>query len=334
MSQLVIKRVLQAIPTLLVVSFLMFLLLFMGPNPLQQLKQNPNIRDADIKRLTKQYGWDKPWYAQYVKWGTNFVKGDLGDSVQTMRPAKELISERLPLTLMLTGLSMIFSMMIAIPIGAYVAVKKYSKADYAATFLTFTMMATPSFFLALLLQLFALKLGDMNGGNLVLFTAGAPSCAGASPSVFGQVFSCMGTPIEVFRRLALPVAALSMLQVAGWSRYQRSELLNVLNSEYIKCAMAKGIPFRDVFVKHAMRNTMLPMVTIVAVDVALLFGGAVITETVFSLPGMGSLLLQSVLNRDVVVALDIVMISTILVLVFNTVADVMYGVLDPRVRVT
>ena len=326
MMSLIIRRIITAFPTLAVVSFIMFMLLFMGPNPLEQLKQNPNYRPEDITRLTKLYGWDKPWYEQYGKWASKFVRGDLGESITTHRPAGEMIKERLPLTMMLTGMSMMVSLLIAIPISAYVAVKKYSKADYAATLSTFAMMATPSFFLALLLQLFALKIQDMTGGTLIFFTAGAPSCASSG------MFSCLGTPVEVFQRMALPVTALSMLQIAGWSRYQRSELLNVLDSDYIKCAMSKGLPGRHVFMRHAMRNTLLPIITIVALDVAGLFGGAVITESVFGLPGMGNLLLDSTLNRDVVVVLAIVMIGTFLVLLFNTIADILYPILDPRVR--
>ncbi|HXI18102.1 MAG TPA: ABC transporter permease, partial [Chloroflexota bacterium] len=193
MMALVIRRAVQAIPTLFVVSIIMFGLLMVGPNPLQQLKQNPNFTDKDITRLTKLYGWDKPLPQQYLHWAGNFVTGDMGKSIQTQRPASEMIFERLPVTLMLTGASMVLSLLIAIPIGAYVAVHKYSRADYTATLLTFGMMATPSFFLALLLQLFALKLQDWAGGTLILATGGAPSCAGAG-GVFGQLFSCLGSP--------------------------------------------------------------------------------------------------------------------------------------------
>ena len=318
MGQLILKRAILAVPTLFVVSIVMFVLLFVGPNPLEMLKQDPNFTPADVERLTKLYGWDQPLYKQYIDWATGFVTGDWGESIQQQVPAKDIIMERLPLTLVLTGSSMIFSLMIAIPVGAYIAIKKYSKADYFATAATFGMMAAPSFFLALLLQLLALKIGDWRGGDMLFFTAGAPRDLS-----FG----------EVFGRLALPVVALSLLQIAGWSRYQRSQLVTVLDSDYVKAAMAKGLDKRHVYIKHAMRNTLLPIITIVAIDLATLFGGAVVTETIFSLPGMGTLLLDSVLTRDVVVVLDIVMISAFLMVLFNAIADVMYGVLDPRVRV-
>lgn len=333
MTSLILRRLAQAGPTLVVVSILMFILLMVGPNPLQQLKQNPQYTDKDIARLTKAYGWDKPKHEQYLGWAGNFVRGDLGTSMQTQRAASEMILERLPLTLMLTGASMLFSLIIAIPIGAYVAVRKYSKADYAATFGTFCMMATPSFFLALLLQLGALKLQDLLGGTMLFSTGGAPECVGAS-GVFSQLFACLGSPVATIQKMALPVTALSILQIAGWSRYQRSELLGVLNQDYVKAAMAKGLPGRSVFLRHAMRNALMPIVTIVAIDVALLFGGAVITETVFGLPGMGGLLFDSLHAKDSVVVLAIVMIGAMLVLVFNTLADIAYGMLDPRVRVS
>ena len=182
------------------------------------------------------------------------------------------------------------------------------------------MMAAPSFFIALLFQLFALKLGDWNGGDLILYTGGAPRS-------WGDIG-------DVVARLFLPVLALSILQIAGWSRYQRSQLLTVLESDYIRSAMAKGLSFRTVLTRHAMRNSMLPIITIVAIDLAVLFGGAVITESVFALPGMGTLLLDSVFQRDVVLALDIVMIAAFLMVFFNAVADVAYGLFDPRVRVS
>ncbi len=318
MGQLIIKRMLLAIPTLFVVSVLMFLLLFVGPNPLEMLQQDPGFTAEDVERLTKLYGWDQPVHRQYIDWATGFVRGDWGESIQQQVPARDVIMERLPLTLLLTGASMMFSLMIAIPIGAYIAINKYSKADYFATAATFAMMATPSFFLALLLQLLALQIGDWRGGEMFFYTAGAPR---------DLTFS------ELVGRLTLPIVALSLLQIAGWSRYQRSQLVTVLESEYIKAAMAKGLPKRHVYIKHAMRNTMLPIITIVAIDLATLFGGAVITETIFALPGMGTLLLDSVNSRDVVVVLNIVMIGAFLMVLFNALADVMYGVLDPRVRV-
>lgn len=333
MSALIIRRVLEAIPALVVVSVIMFGLLALGPNPLELLKQNPAITSEDVARLTKLNGWDKPVIEQYTHWASNFITGDMGTSTVDQRPAWDKIRERLPLTLMLTGMAMIVSLSIALPIGAYIAIHKYSRADYFATLATFAMMASPSFFVGLLLQLAALKMQDAAGGTLVFFTGGAPSCVGSDSGFAGTMFGCIGTPVETFRRLALPVFALSILQIAGWSRYMRSELLGVLNQDYIRSAMAKGLSSKVVFMRHAIRNALLPLVTIVALDVAALFSGATITERVFGLPGMGNLLLDSLGSKDIAVVLAIVMIGATLVLVMNTVADVLYGVLDPRARV-
>ena len=331
---LIARRILEAIPALIVVSIIMFGLLAMGPNPLELLKQNPNITSEDVKRLTTQNGWDKPVVEQYTFWATNFLQGDMGTSTVDQRPASDKIRERLGLTLMITGMSMLLSLIIAIPIGTYCAVRKYSAADYGATFATFAMMAAPAFFIGLLLQLMALKLQDVFGGTLIFYTGGAPACVGSDSGVIATMAGCVATPVEVFRRLALPIVALSILQIAGWSRYMRSEMLGVLNQDYIRSAMAKGLSSKVVLIRHAMRNALLPIVTIVALDVAALFGGAVITERVFGLPGMGNLLLDSLGQKDLSVVLAIVMIGAALVLLMNIVADVLYGVLDPRMRVS
>lgn len=333
MSGFLIRRTVEGLLALVVVSVIMFGLLAMGPNPLEQLKQNPNITSKDIARLTKLNGWDKPITSQYVHWATGFVKGDLGTSTVDQRKASTKIMERLPLTLMVTGMSMILSLSIALPIGAYVAVRKDSTADYVASLMTYGMMAAPSFFIGLLLQLFALKLQDMNGGSLWFYTGGPPQCTSGG-GLFHTAFSCIATPIEVFRRLALPVTALSILQIAGWSRYMRSELLGVLNADYIRSARAKGLDSKLVFMRHAIRNALLPLVTIIALDVAALFGGATITERVFGLPGMGNLLWDALSQKDIAVILAIVMIGAALVLLMNTVADILLGILDPRVRMT
>lgn len=331
MSGLVIKRILAAIPALIAVSVIMFGLMNMGSDPLAMLKENPNITAADIKRLTQLNGWDKPVVEQYVSWAGKFVRGDLGTSTTDMRPASEKIGERLPVTLMLTGMALVLSLLIAVPVGAYVAVRKYSKADYVATLTTFGMMAAPSFFLGMLLQLAAIKLQDAAGGTLIFYTAGAPACTSHGMT---SVFHCMATPLEMFQRMALPVTALALLHVAAWSRYLRGELLTVLSQDYVRSAMAKGLTGKRVFLRHVSRNAVIPLVTVVGLDAAQLFSGAVIAEQVFGLAGMGNLLFESVLKGDIPVVLGIVMIGAAIVLVMNTLCDVLQGMLDPRVSVS
>lgn len=330
MMRLLVQRFLAAIPALLAVSVIIFGLMHAGVDPLAMLKENPNITAEDVKRLTRLNGWDKPVTEQYVRWAGKFLTGDLGTSTVDQRPAGEKIGERLPVTLMLTGSALVLSLIIALPIGAYVAVRKYSRADYLATLLTFTMMATPSFFIGMLLQLAAIKLQDAAGGTLVFYTAGAPSCTADG---LLTPFTCLTAPVEMFQRFALPVTALALLHVAAWSRYLRSELLTVLSQDYVRSAMAKGLTGKRVFLRHVARNALIPLVTIVALDVAQMFSGAVITEQVFGLAGMGNLLLDSVRMGDMAVVLAIVMIGASLVLVMNALADVLQGYLDPRARV-
>lgn len=318
MIPFVARRLLQGAGALVVVSIAMFLLLFVGPNPLEQLRSNPEFSEEDIARITHEYGWDRPWHEQYVEWAGGMLSGDWGESLLQQRPAKELIVERLPLTLVLTASSMLLSAAIAIPLGILLAARRNSRLDHGVAIGSFALMAMPGFLLALGLQIAAIKLYHSTG-ILWAYAAGAPE---------------NGSPVEWIRRLALPVLALTAVQVAGWTRYQRSEMLGALASEYVKAARAKGLSERYVVVRHALPNTALPIITIVAMDVATLFGGAVGVETIFGLPGMGSLLLDAVSQRDVVVALDVVVIGAVLMVVANLVADLLYGVFDPRARVT
>ncbi|MCW2949024.1 MAG: binding-protein-dependent transport system inner rane component [Thermoleophilia bacterium] len=306
---------LRAAITMLVVSFIMFLLLFIGPNPLEQLRENPDYSPADIERISHEYGWDKPWPVQYGTWLQGFVTGDWGVSMQTKRPARQMIVERIPLTLLLTMSAMVFSLMVAMPLGMYLAVRSGSRTDFAVSIASFGLMATPGFFLALLLQVGALKWYHTTG-HMPLYAAGVP----------------IGGVVERSRYLALPVLSLCVVQIAGWSRFQRSQMLGQLHSQYLQAARAKGLPARLLYVRHALPNTLVPTVTLVAIDIAVLFGGAVVTETIFGLPGMGSMLLQAVQTRDVVVALDIVVIGAFLMVVANTAANLACGIFDPRLR--
>lgn len=318
MSGLLIRRVVQLGPTLLATSVLMFFVLSMGPGPLAQLQEFSNLTAEDIARISHAHGWDRPLWHQYLSWLTNFVTGDWGESIRTFRPAAEMIFERLPLTLTIASLALVLSVGIGLPLGAYVAVRKYSKIDYMTTFITLTLMAMPGFFLALVLQLCAVKLREGTGG-VVFYTSGVPD----GDSI-----------LEWVQRLALPVLTLTLTHIAMWVRYQRGELLNVLGQEYIKCARAKGLPERVIFMRHAMRNAVLPIVTLIAIDLGKLVAGAVIVESVFGLPGIGTLLLDSVNGHDTTVVLDILMLVALMMVLCNTLADVLYGVLDPRVRVS
>lgn len=317
MIALLASRLVQLVPTLLATSVLMFFILSLGPSPSAQLQEHGNLSADEISRIAHENGWDKPKVQQYASWLANYFRGNWGESVRTMTPAANLILERLPLTLSIAAISLALSVGIGLPLGAYVAVRRYQKVDYATTFTTLSLMAMPAFFLALILQLLAVQLRGVTGG-VVFYTSGIPDD---------------GATLEWVQRLALPVLTLTLTHIAAWTRYQRGELLNVLGQEYIKCARAKGLPARLVFMRHAVRNAVLPIVTLIAIDMGKLVAGAVVVEAVFGLPGIGTLLIDSVTGHDTIVALDILMLVAVTMVICNTVADLAYGALDPRVRV-
>jgi peptide/nickel transport system permease protein len=314
---LFLRRIAQLPPTLLITSMLMFLILSMGPSPLAQLQEYANMNAADLAKFAAKYGLDEPLYRQYLTWLGHFITGDLGTSIRTFQPAGQMIAERLPLTLFIATSALLLSVGVGVPLGAYVAVRRYSRIDYVTTFLTLALMAMPAFFMALMLQLVAVKIRDTSGA-IVFFTSGVPD-DGASA-------------IDWMQRLTLPILTLALTHVAMWVRYQRGELLQVLSQEYVRSARAKGIPERMVIMRHAMRNAILPIVTLIAVDMGKVIAGAAIVECVFGLPGMGQLLLDSATQHDTTVVLDILMIIATMMVLSNSLADVIYGVLDPRVR--
>jgi len=314
---LLATRLVQLVPTLIATSALMFFILSLGPSPTAHLQEFGNLSGEEIAKIAHEHGWDRPLPQQYLSWLGDYFRGNWGQSVRTLTPAAELILDRLPLTISIAAISLFLSVGIGVPLGAYVAVRRYQRVDYVTTFITLALMAMPAFFLALILQLFAVQLRSWTGG-VVFYTSGIPDG---------------GSIVEWFQRLALPVLALTLTHIAAWVRYQRGELLNVLGQEYVKCARAKGLPEKVVFLRHAMRNAILPIVTLIAIDMGKLLAGAVVVEAVFGLPGIGTLLIDSVTGRDTVVALDILMLVAVTMVVANTVADLIYGLLDPRVRV-
>ena len=318
MITLVARRMVSLIPTLLAASLLMFCVLSMGPSPLAQLREFSQLQPADLARIAHRYGWDKPLWHQYVSWLASYVHGDWGRSVRTLQPAGQMIAERLPLTLTIASFALVISVGIGLPLGAYVALRAYSRIDYVTTLLTLSLMAMPGFFLALLLQIVAVQLRTWTG-HVVFYTSGIPDGGGLVPWI---------------QRLTLPVLVLAGSHVAIWVRYQRGELLGVLGQDYIKCARAKGLPERIVFLRHAVRNAVLPIITLIAIDMGKIVAGAVIVESVFGLPGIGSLLLDSVNGHDTVVVLDILMLTALLMVAANTLADLAYGALDPRTTVS
>ena len=318
MSGLLVRRLVAMPFILLVTSILVFGVLSLGPSPLATLLEVANLSPEELQRIAKQYGWDQPLWKQYLDWLGNALRGDFGVSIRTFRPAIEVIGERLPLTLTIAALALALSVGIGVPRGAYCAVRSNTRIDYLTTLLTLGLMAMPGFFVALLLQLFAVGLRDATGSP-IFYTSGTPELGADT--------------LEWLQRLTLPVLALSITQIAEWTRYQRAELLGVLGEQYVVCARAKGLPAKAIFMRHAMRNALLPIITLIALDMGKLLAGAVVIESVFGLPGMGTLLLDSVNGSDTVVVLDILMLVGLMILACNALADIAYGALDPRVRV-
>src|SRR5581483_2278362 len=320
MLRFVLRRLVFLIPVLFLISVLSFgLLVSMPGDPLDMLAfGNPGITKADINRLKQLYGVDEPFPVRYAKWMAQIAQGNFGYSRTYKISVVELVTPRIENTLILAGLSLLVSLVAAIPLGIYSAVHPYSVGDYVATTFAFFGYAVPAFWLGLMMIiLFAVDLNWLPAGGLV--------STDVQPGLMNQLS-------DRLIHLILPVFVLSLGSLAVWARYMRSSLLEVIHMEYIQTARAKGLRERAILYHHALRNALIPMVTLFANTFPILLGGSVIVETVFSYPGMGKLLYDSVLDNDFSVSMAILMFLAILVVVFNLLADVSYGILDPRVR--
>ncbi len=319
-----IKRILMMIPILLGVTIISFGVMKLAPgDPTSRWTDlNPNMNKEAIDRIIQHYGLDKPWYVQYGKWLRNMVELDFGRSFASdNRPVIDKIVERIPITLLINVLSLILILITAIPIGVMSAVKRSSLFDRGTTVFVFLGFSIPSFWLALLLMiLFGVKLE-------ILPISGMRSIGFAELSLPGQV-------LDVAKHLVLPVFVSAFGGLAGMSRYMRSNMLEVIRQDYITTARAKGLDERTVIFKHALRNALMPVITILGLSIPGLIGGGVIFETIFAIPGMGQLFYQSVMGRDYPTIMGILVIGAVLTLLGNLIADLMYSLADPRVRVS
>lgn len=322
MLKYVLRRVLYSIPVLIVASMLIFVLVReFGTDPARARCAMSRDKEC-IPRVEKELGLDRPLPVQYVDYMSDFVQGRWGDSQRTGQAVDDSIRRALWDTSQLAFWAVLLSGGIAVTIGVYSASKPYSPGDYAFTGLAFAGLALPTFWLGLLMiQYFTYELQQWTGATDVIFRS-IPFAEGPQNAT------------QYFQELALPVFVLSVQLIAGWSRYQRSSMLEELNSDYIRTARAKGLPRRRVIWKHGLRNSLSALVTVVAIDIGALFGGLIITERVFSRPGMGTLLLSALQNGDTNILLPWMLVTGMFIIVFNLIADVMYGVLDPRVRVS
>ncbi len=321
MFSYVARRILISIPVLLIASVLVFVFVRATTDPTTHLRLS---RDPQaIQRERTRLGLDDPLPVQYGNWLKDFVRGRWGESYKTRRSVSAEIRSKLWVTTQVAFFGVLVSLVVAVAVGVFSAVKQYSTLDYVFTGLSFAGLAMPIFWFALLLiQFLSYDLQRWLGWDQpVFFSVGLREPTG-------------GVPFGYLRHIALPVACLSVQLIAGWSRYQRASMLEAMGSEYLRTARAKGVPRRKVIFKHALRNALIPLVNVTAIDMGALFGGLIITETIFSLPGMGRLLVDSLLNGDTAILLPWLMVTAAFIVVFNLVADLLVGVLDPRVRLS
>jgi peptide/nickel transport system permease protein len=324
MLSFIIRRLLISIPLVLLASVLVFLLVANSGDPLAELKsRNPPVPQQVIENREHELGLDKPLPQRYVSWLGNFIQGDMGETIRGVE-VRPLLWQRLQITLRMVILASVIAIVLAIGAGVLSAVRQYTVTDYTFTFAGFLFLSMPVFWLAALLKEYgAIRLNKLFGQQVV-FTVGAET-----PNLTGSLGHRLA---DYAGHLLLPTIALALISFAAWSRYQRATMLDVLSSDYIRLARAKGLSRSRVMTRHALRNALIPLVTVVAIDTGAIFGGAIITERVFSWQGMGALLVQGVETSDINILLSWLMVTSVIVVLFNLIADVLYAVLDPRIR--
>jgi peptide/nickel transport system permease protein len=316
MGHYLLRRLLIAIPSLLGISVVLFAVLALAPgDPFEELATNPNIPPAVRAALRLKFGLDDPIAVRYVRWLTAMVHGDWGFSFVSRVDVDTLILQRLPTTLFVIGLAQMLAIAVAIPVGVYAAARPYSVFDQVANTLAFVGFSLPTFFTGLLFILvFSIYLDWL-------------------PFVYRADLSAVGWQWywESFRQAIMPVSVFGLALAASTTRYVRSSVLDVIRLDYVTTARAKGIGERRVIVKHVLRNALIPVVTLVALQMPAIFGGAIVTEQIFRIPGIGSLLISSILANDTPVVMAVTFVFACLVVLFNLIADILYGWLDPRI---
>lgn len=312
----IFKRIIQAIPLLFIVSILSFFLIRLAPvDPLAELRLNPSITQETLDYEVKRLGLDKPIIVQYGKWLTSFIKGDLGYCT-TGEKVSDKLMERIPNTLLLTSVVIFFTWTIGIPLGIIAALNRKKPIDRILTILSSIGMAIPSFFFALLLLIFAVKTGWFPTGGLTSFNYN-------QMGLFREI-------LDVLHHLILPVIVLFTISLSGLQRQMRGNLLDVLQSDYVKFARAKGLSETRVIYKHALRNAINPMITLLGFEFASLLSGAALTEYVFQYPGLGRLILEAVMKSDINLVMASLLIGTVMLVLGNLFADILLKLVDPR----
>jgi peptide/nickel transport system permease protein len=316
MARYLLRRLLMAVPSLLGISIVLFAVLALAPgDPFGELASNPNVPPEVAAGLRTKFGLDDPIALRYLRWLSAMLHGDWGFSFVSRMDVGALIEQRLPATLLVIGSSQILALVIALPVGVYSALRPYSIFDQVANLLAFVGFSLPTFFTGLLfILLFSIYLDWL-------------------PFVYRTDLGTTGWHWywDQLRQVLMPVAVLALLQAASWTRYVRSSVLEVRRLDYVTTARAKGLPERRVIVQHIVRNALIPVVTLVALQMPALFGGAIVTEQIFRIPGIGSLLISSILANDTPVIMAVTFVLACLVILFNLLADILYGWLDPRI---
>lgn len=316
MSQFILRRLLIAVPSLLGISLVLFVVLALAPgDPFSELATNPNVPPEVQAALRAKFGLDDPIYLRYLSWLSAMLHGDWGFSFVSRMNVDTLILQRLPTTLYVIGSAQILALCVAIPVGVYAATRPYSLFDQIANALAFIGFSLPTFFTGLLfILIFSVTLDWL-------------------PFVYSTDIKATGIRwvLEMIRQAIMPVAVLGLFQAASMTRFVRSAMLDVIRLDYVTTARAKGLGQAKVIVKHVMRNAMIPVVTLIALQMPAVFGGAIVTEQIFRIPGIGSLLISSILSNDTPVVMAVTFVFACLVVLFNLIADVLYGWLDPRI---
>lgn len=330
MIRYIIRRLLISIPILLIGSFLAYMMVASAGNPLAEYRAQPNVTEEMVRSLEISLGLDKPIIERYWLWLTDFLSGDWGESIALGQASVEVfdsVMRALWITFRLVIGAEILAILLGVAVGVLAAVKQYSIFDYFATSAAFLMFSMPIFCVAVILKTYGIQfnnvLQDM-GFDRWLSTV-SPATTGYSGDFFDVVHQYTG-------QYTLPTLTLALISFAAYSRFQRASMLETLHSDYVRTAKAKGLSQRRVIMRHAFRNAMIPVTTLFSLNFTIVFSGAIVTETVFGWRGMGFLLVSSVRQFDPNMLMGWLMVTATMVIVFNLIADIMYGLLDPRIR--
>jgi peptide/nickel transport system permease protein len=312
MSRYLIRRILISIVTLIAISMVIFTILYMAPgDPLAGFATNPNVPPELRQRLREQMGLEDPLVEQYSRWATQYLQGNWGISYTTQSDARDYIFGRLGVTLKIVGGAYVLSILIAIPVGVISAIRQYSWFDNIATTFAFLGFSLPTFFTGIvLIYIFSIRLEWL-------------------PFVYDGTVQGFWPNLK---QSIMPILVLALAGAGSLTRFVRASMLEVISQDYVRTARAKGLREQAVIVAHAMRNALIPVVTIIALEVPGVVGGAVITEQIFRIPGIGSLLVQGIYEKDVPVVMAVAFGVAILVVIFNIIADILYALLDPRIK--